>query len=502
MELRVGIRAVLLSTTVAALATACSGGQPVRPGSAGSGVGAGAGGGNGPGGTSAVLTGAAGGTTGGAAGTAAPIGGTTGAGGVVAPTGGAGGGAGPTPGGGNGGGHTGAAGAGGARTGTGGAAASGGAVGSGGSTPPGCNAAGQWEPNDVIGQACPIQLKTLVESTLGTGDADDYYSFPAVAGQRFAVNVWNTTPASNTVYVAATLVTSGQMVPLLNDSGVGANSAFYFELPATMAGTMVLRIHQSAALTYKFSVVSCADPGQDPLTFEPNNTACSAAPLTLGTNIETQLGPPEDTEDYFTIPVTKGSWYGFTLAIAASNPRIYLSAVLNPDVGQQAAFLPQAGYDPGTNFKEFQATSTGAVVFDFKQSGSTIYDFVVYPSTADGLVHDAKYEPNNTPHTAAPLALGQQVSSDLNANTDAVDNFQVNVQGGVPYVATFSNTAASGWINFSIYTLEGVALVNPGNVPQNSLNTQFPFTPQADGVVVVTLQTAQTMTYTLQVAAQ
>jgi len=517
MELRVGIREALLVVAVAALAPACSGGQPGRPGSGGSGVGAGA-----AGGSSAGMTGAASGTTGGAAGTAAAAGGTTGtaggqsgqstgtgaaggvaagAGGAVGPTGGSGGDVASTAGGGNGG-RSGTAGAGGARTGAGGAVASGGVQGSGGNGPPGCNAAGQWEPNDVIGQACPISLKTMVESTLGTGDTDDYYSFAVQAGQRFAVNFWNTTPASNTVYVAATLVTAGQMVPSLNDSGVGANSAFYFELPATMAGTMVLRIHQSAAITYKLSVVSCADPGQDPVTFEPNNTACSAAPLTLGTNIETQLAPPEDIDDYFTIPVTKSSWYAFTFGIAASNPRLYLSADLNPEGGKQTAILPQAGYEAGTSFKEFQAPSTGAVVFDFKQTGSTIYDFVVYPSTADGLVHDAKYEPNNTPHTAAPLPLGQQVSSDMNAATDAVDNFQVNVQGGVPYVATFSNTAAAGWINFSIYTLEGVALVNPVNVVQNSLNAQFPFTPQADGVVVVTLQTAQTITYTLQVTAQ
>ena len=480
------------------LVSACSPSKPAAPdrGATGGGAAQGPGGASGTGGTAGGPGGAGHPGAAGAGGWPA-----SGAGGVFGSTGGVGG----TPSS-----AGGAAGLGGSRPGAGGAGlpATGGAPGSGGAggavvLPSGCNAAGQWEPNDIIGQACPIPLKTLIQSTLGTADSEDYYSFPAAAGDRFAVNFWNTTPASNGVYVAASLITSGQTVPLLSDNGVGPNGVSYFELPATMAGTMILRIHQPSAITYKFSVVSCADPGQDPVTFEPNNTACSAAPLTLGTNIETQLGPPEDTADYFDIPVTKDHWNAFTFTIAASNPGIYLSAVLNPQTGQPTTFLPQVGYGAGTTFKEFQASSTGTVVFDFQQAGVSIYDFVVYPSTADGLVHDAKYEPNNTPHTAAPLALGQQVSSDLNTSTDYVDYFQLNVTGGVPYVATFSNTAAAGGIYFSVSTLEGVSLVNQVGVGSSSLNNKYTFTPQADATVVVQLQTSQAATtYNLQVSPQ
>ena len=36
-------------------------------------------------------------------------------------------------------------------------------------------------------------------------------------------------------------------------------------------------------------------------------------------------------------------------------------------------------------------------------AGTVVYQFVVSPSTADGLAHDAAFEPNNTPETAAPI---------------------------------------------------------------------------------------------------
>src|SRR6185369_10265294 len=94
------------------------------------------------------------------------------------------------------------------------------------------------------------------------------------------------------------------------------------------------------------------------------------------------------------------------------------------------------------------------------------YQLIVYPSTADGLKHDDKtYEPNNTLHTAAPIALATEIASTINVTDDNIDWFQVPIDAAISYTVTLSNTCAAGVIYISAQ-VDDVALIT-GNVYLN-----------------------------------
>jgi hypothetical protein len=159
------------------------------------------------------------------------------------------------------------------------------------------------------------------------------------------------------------------------------------------------------------------------VTFEWNNTPSEATPLSLGTRIETQLSPPKDIMDNFSLPAVKDRYYAFTLTPTGGG--VYLGGTLIPTTGQRVSLFTPTGYAAGTTaYGEVHPSTDGTSIFQFSQSGSSLYDFVVYPSTADGLVHDpVTYEPNNTLHTAAPIALGDDISATVNTTDDSVDFF-------------------------------------------------------------------------------
>ncbi|MEI9942296.1 MAG: hypothetical protein WDO69_34195 [Pseudomonadota bacterium] len=389
-------------------------------------------------------------------------------------------------------------------TGAGGHGGHGGASGGSGGWPQSCGNASQQEPNDTLGQATTIDLQCLLVSTLAPpADADDYYSFQAESGVTYSVNFWNTTLV-NGVYVSAQFVGPSNTTTILNATGIAPNSNYDTELPAqASAGTVVLHLQASGgAVNYELSVVPDVGAEHDPVTFEWNDTPSEAAPLSLGTMIETQLSPPKDIVDNFSLPAVKDRYYAYTLTPTGGG--VYLGGTLIPTTGQRVSLFTATGYAAGTTaYGEVHPSANGTSIFQFSQAGSSLYDFVVYPSTADGLVHDpVTYEPNNTLHTAAPIALGADVSATVNTTDDSVDFFQVPVEANVPYVLTFSNKCVTGGIYLSASAGDIAIIANTGIAP-NTLNKTFVVTPSVAGLFVVALVGSGSMCpYSLSVVKQ
>jgi hypothetical protein len=157
-------------------------------------------------------------------------------------------------------------------------------------------------------------------------------------------------------------------------------------------------------------------PAHDPITFEPNDTPGTAAPLELNQRAEL-VSLTEDTDefDYYRTAVRAGATY--TLDIA--NPRacyLYYSIGLGSD-GQRAALVPEERTSSGGNLsahvvREFTAPDSGPVLLTIVSSGlgagCSQYSVAMWSSTIDGLEHDAiTREPNDSNGTAAPIDVGQ-----------------------------------------------------------------------------------------------
>jgi hypothetical protein len=338
----------------------------------------------------------------------------------------------------------------------------------------------------------------MVESTLAgsIADANDYFTFAVDKGVVYTVNLWNTTPVTglppaNGIDVDAEFVGATGSKPLLASS-VGPNSSIYPELTPTDSGVVNLHLRPATGgVSYRLSVVSSLGVINGPPTFEPNNSPSSAAPFTLGMAVETELNAAEDSVDFFSVPVLKDRFYAFAMTVAPVG-NLTLSGSLNPDVGPLFDVLASGSRFAGTTtYGDFQAVATGSMTFRFALSNALspppqtgFYKFIVYPSTADGLIHDTNYEPNNTIRTAAPVQLGAQIVSSLNNTDDNVDCFQIPVTGGMSYVLTVSNTCALSKFNVS-GLVDGVSVLIEAPLAANTANLQRPFAAQLSGTFVV-----------------
>ncbi len=442
-------------------------------------------------------------------------GGASGVGGMPGATGGVTGGTGGS-------GTSGGGGGGGGNAGTGGAGGVGGA-GAGGTGATGCNDQAGWEPNDTVAQACPLPLATLIDTTVGgSTDANDYFSVAVDKGKVYTVNVWNTTPSGSNITVDAQFMGAGgfslqMIVPTPIGPLTAASSAGYWDLALTpQAGTLIVHVQGTTGATYRFAVYPSTQDGlaHSALTFEPNNTPNTAAPITLGTAVDTQLAP-QDYYDYFQLAVAQGKTYAFGLTITTS-ACIPVTGSLIADAGDNSVLFPSTIYGPtcvfpggsggvATNYGEFTAVSNGRGILGLTLSSTAAYQLVVYPTNPD-LVHGADFEPNNTPNTAATLTLGTPIGATINVTDDYYDYYQVPVDAGVTYVLTASDTASSGLFVVKAFFASGATAINQLNVGYAyavAPSVSQPFTPGSSGMLLVqVIGGSGTCTYTLGVAKQ
>ncbi|MFM2416943.1 MAG: hypothetical protein RL385_1666 [Pseudomonadota bacterium] len=175
------------------------------------------------------------------------------------------------------------------------------------STPGGkCDPSQDYEPNNTAAQACALKLGEEVQSQTSGQDTDDYFSFPVEQGHFYAIAGEILQPCSAGLGVEIT-VGEGSPRTLLGPS-TRALGAYAEDFAAEISGTA--RLHLSRACRYHLSVLPSTDDNlaHDQVTGEPNDTARTAAPLSLDQTVVHQP-TSADGADFFRVPLERGKQY-------------------------------------------------------------------------------------------------------------------------------------------------------------------------------------------------
>jgi hypothetical protein len=361
-----------------------------------------------------------------------------------------------------------------------------GAGGSGGADDPGCNEASNWEINDSAALACSIPFQTTIQSKLTPpADKEDYYRFAATKGVVYTLELSNTSAVGGfdeRLRMTADLLVGGASTPLLPETAAQARSAVFPELRPLENGYIVTKLAGAAATTYELVVVPSVGTKRDAATLEPNNSGSTAAPLSLSTPIDGELSAPFDLADYFRIPVDKAKTYSITISVGSGTNAVTLDGKVTKEGENDGTSFAMDGTDPkATRYFSFTPGFDGSALLKLSAVGAATYQIAVYPSTLDGLQHDANSEPNNTPSTAAPLGLGQALENDINNTSDYLDYFQTDVVKGQKYTLTVSNVTGLT-AQFGIAgTLAGATLFEYSGSGSTQLVRTFAFTPSQSG---------------------
>jgi hypothetical protein len=363
-----------------------------------------------------------------------------------------------------------------------------------------CSALSLWEPNDSPALACALLPEAKVSSGFLANDVADYYLLPVKAGSIYSLDL--RTPSSCKLNIAINLGADGLRAPLVaataNSNIAGVFPNVLREFTPQEDGVALVHVSPSGACpTYELSVHRSTDDGlvQDGLTREFNNTPSTASVIAQATNVQSGFIDANDPDDYYRLPVKKGSIY--SLDVKGKNDcKLAYEANLGAD-GKRAPLLPLvnnftiAAVFPSV-VREFTPPEDGLALLRFSAAGACLsYGFTVHPSTDDGLVHDPlTREYNDTPSTAAVFALGTAVAAGFPDVTDPTDYYRVVVQKGVTYTLEL-RTPVVCKINYEANLgPDGkraplVAAAANWTIAEQFTNVVREFTPPEDGVMLL-----------------
>jgi len=352
------------------------------------------------------------------------------------------------------------------------------------------------EPNGSVGEACQLTLGTEVQTQLSApDDLTDNFVFHAEAGVTYTLDISTKgcTGAFNYDHLnvtAKSLASAGQ-TPQINNVGVPFDSQKAFEIQSNTTADELIGFTTSQSCQYRFKVYqSTAQDLKHGVDHEPDNTPSSASAIELNRWVSSsQLSGPQDTLDYFTVPVQGGVTYSIRVTTAGC------SGAFNYDSIQVTGWSLVAGVQSqkrkpfnvafnNVGDAEFTPTASGDELLEFYTSQTCAYKFYVVPSTICGLGHDPKadYEPNNTTNTPAEIALNQQISAQLQQPDDKADYYTFAVEPQTTYTLTASAANCEGPFNeanlsFALWSGRSEQLLSKsGSLAFKSGNTPFQFT--------------------------
>jgi len=352
------------------------------------------------------------------------------------------------------------------------------------------------EPNGSVGEACQLTLGTEVQTQLSApDDQTDNFVFHAEAGVTYTLDISTKgcTGAFNYDHLnvtAKSLASAGQ-TPQINNVGVPFDSQKAFEIQSNTTSDELIAFTTSQSCQYRFKVYQSAAQGlEHGVDHEPDNTPSSASAIELNRWVSSsQLSGPQDTLDYFTVPVQGGVTYSIRVTTAGC------SGAFNYDSIQVTGWSLVGGVQSqkrkpfsvafnNVGDAEFTPTASGDELLEFYTSQTCAYKFYIVPSTICGLGHDAKadYEPNNTTNTPAEIALNQQISAQLQQPDDKADYYTFAVEPQTTYTLTASAANCEGPFNeanlsFSLWSGRSEQLLSKsGSLAFKSGNTPFQFT--------------------------
>jgi hypothetical protein len=160
-----------------------------------------------------------------------------------------------------------------------------------------------FEPNNSPSLAAEIEIGQAIDQALTSREDDyDYYRFEVVSGQTYTFEFTHAT----SIYRGISQIVEGEPYDYLKFGFVSAG-ATHEEFVARATGEAVLELH--GLTSYQFQILA-ADPEHDAVTYEPNNSPSTAAPVELGAVVTSELGTTaSDNTDYFSVPVKANTTY-------------------------------------------------------------------------------------------------------------------------------------------------------------------------------------------------
>ncbi|MEY4509485.1 MAG: hypothetical protein RLZZ450_1607 [Pseudomonadota bacterium] len=307
-----------------------------------------------------------------------------------------------------------------------------------------------YEPNERPQQACAVPLAKWVESEFSsTTDVADYYKIDVQKGVTYTLELVR----QGNLYRAVTMPVGEQTATLIGNGQFFGGGTSHEEFTPSLGGSVLVSF--TGGSKYKFSVYPSTAGGltHDALTYEPNNSASTAAPVCVGVPVQAEFTPPEDDVDNYTFQLEKGLTY--TLKITRRGD--LLSTLITKVGGETLTWIAtQKFYGGGTSYQEIVPTTSGPALLTLSGAG---YEFVIQPSTASGLLHDAvTFEPNDSASTYAPIELNQLYTSEFSSADDLSDLFGVLVEAGATYEL---NVTRQGDLSREIIMPVGSEILHP-----------------------------------------
>lgn len=222
------------------------------------------------------------------------------------------------------------------------------------------------EPNNSPSTAAEIEIGARIDQALTSAEDDyDYYRFEVKEGQTYTLDL----ARPNAMYRGLSQIVAGQKYPYLKDEYIGEGST-HEEFTARATGSVVLVLHGAAS--YVFAIVP-PDTTHDPVTYEPNNSVSSAAPVELSTVVTSELGAiPSDNADYFTFAVKANTTY--ILHLERANP-MYRGATLVTSARPLLAY----GYIASGSTDELFTTLGADDLVSVRLQGTSTYKLSIAP---------------------------------------------------------------------------------------------------------------------------
>lgn len=188
------------------------------------------------------------------------------------------------------------------------------------------------EPNGTPSTAEPIGVNQRVWSRLSSpSDARDYFVLAVQPNLTYSISV-STVGCSgvsslDSLTVQGQSVSTGDPVTNLNLTAY-LGGVFNAEFITRTAGQELLMFTAPYSCEYQFYVIpsTVCGLGHDEVSFEPNDTASTAAPIVLGQTVRAEV-QAQDATDYYSFPVEPNAQYILTLSAASCHGRSSLDGL-------------------------------------------------------------------------------------------------------------------------------------------------------------------------------
>ena len=303
-----------------------------------------------------------------------------------------------------------------------------------------------YEPNENQYLAFPINIGSEFSSSLTNDvlDIADYYSFNAIAGESYTIQVTN--EASSAHDLKLTIGNKDNLTQYANVSNFDKNSSEIVEFKSDTTGKIYIKVaipsttYRSSNFYYTVSVHAASDVEniQSNTSFEPNNSRSLAYKLATNSLIESELAAgPSDVADYYYIDAFASKTYSFDIANISQNA---LSDRMQYTIEDSTGYIYQTGtLDNGkgitTSVHPQEDMPLYLKITPYNQSQQYKYKVQIAQSDSENFTQNpTSFEPNNSVYTAYPISLNQTVNSSLAADPiDSADVYSFNVEQGKSY---------------------------------------------------------------------